>query len=241
VAFDADGRTSFAALQQRLGLTDPAQVRQRAAAVPVVFLAFDLLRLDELDVVGLTYAQRRELLDAVDLDGDHWQNPPYFAGGGAAALRVSRERGLEGIVAKRIASRYQPGRRSPDWLKIKTVRTQEVVIGGWKPGAGRREGGIGSLLVGFFRDGELIYAGKVGSGFSRDSLTDLEQRLAPLRRSSSPFADGVPAAQRRDATWVEPALVGEVSFAEWTREGRLRSPVWRGLRADKSPGEVVRE
>jgi bifunctional non-homologous end joining protein LigD len=241
VRFGDDGRASFAALQPRMHVTKPAQVRRLAEQMPVVYLAFDLLHLDGRSTLDLPYRDRRELLESLELAGRSWQTPPYFPGSGAAAMQVSRDQGLEGIVAKRLESRYEPGRRSGSWVKVKTFRTQEVVIGGWKPGSGRREGGVGSLLLGVNTDDGLVYAGKVGTGFTQQMLDDLGRMLRPLERKTSPFAGEVPRDVARDAHWVTPRLVGEVEFAEWTRDGRLRAPSWRGLRADKDPAEVKQD
>ena len=145
-------------------------------------------------------------------------------------------------MAKRLSSRYDPGRRTTSWRKIKNVRRQEVVIGGWKPGEGGRAGWIGSLIVGVHdEDGALVYSGHVGTGFTQQTLRMLGQRLAPLRRDTSPFAHVVPADVARFARWVEPELVAEVEFADWTKSGRLRAPAYKGLRTDKDPAEVVRE
>jgi bifunctional non-homologous end joining protein LigD len=155
---------------------------------------------------------------------------------------VSRERGLEGVLAKRHDSPYLPGRRSPTWTKVKHLRMQEVVVGGWSPGQGRREGGIGSLLLGVpDGDGRLIYAGHVGTGFSDRALADLGAQLRADEVDESPFAEPVPRVHARHAHWVRPRLVGEVVFSEWTREGAMRHPVWRGLRGDKDPSDVTRE
>jgi bifunctional non-homologous end joining protein LigD len=241
IAFDADGRASFAALQPRMHLTKATQVRHMAEQVPVVFLAFDLLHLDGHSTLGLPYRDRRELLEMLELAGPNWQTPPYFPGAGEAALEVSRNQGLEGVVAKRLESRYEPGRRSQSWLKVKTFLTQEVVVGGWKPGSGRRAGGVGSLLVGVPGPDGLVYAGKVGTGFTQQMLDDIGRTLRPLERKTSPFAGTLPREVTGDAHWVTPRLVGEVVFTEWTRDGRLRAPSWRGWRADKDPADVVRE
>jgi bifunctional non-homologous end joining protein LigD len=135
---------------------------------------------------------------------------------------------------------YLPGRRSPDWIKIKNVRAQEVVIGGWKPGSARRAGMIGALLLGLPGPQGLTYAGKVGTGFTDAMLRDLAAVLRPLAQAASPF-EQVPRPDARDAQWVAPRLVGEVAFTEWTDEGRLQHPAWRGLRPDKAPEQVVRE
>jgi bifunctional non-homologous end joining protein LigD len=148
---------------------------------------------------------------------------------------------VEGVVAKRLESAYQPGARSRSWLKIKNLRTQEVLIVGWRPGQGRRADGIGSLLLAIPSTDGLHYAGKVGTGFTTATLQDLQRRLEPLAASLSPLGDDVPRADARDARWVRPELVGEVRFTEWTRDGRLRHPAWRGLRPDKKADQVVRE
>ena len=143
-------------------------------------------------------------------------------------------------MGKPLTSTYHPDQRR-DWIKVKNVRQQEVIIGGWKPGEGRRADMIGSLLLGIYDGGQLRYAGHVGTGFTQDMLADLMGQLGSLGREESPFGTKVPAQAARDARWVEPRLVGEVSFAEWTADGILRQPSWRGLRIDKEPGEVHRE
>ncbi len=241
VAFE-DGRPSFGLLQQRMHVTNPAQVRRLMGEVPVSYLVFDLLWLDGESLLKRTYDDRREILDSLGIDRPAVLVPPVFVGSGNDALHASQEAGLEGVLAKRRDSIYEPGRRSRAWLKVKNFRTQEVVIGGWRPGAGRREGRIGSLLVGIpDADGRLVYAGHVGTGFTDSVLDDLGARLRRLARRTSPFSEPLPRMDSRDAHWVTPNLVGEVVFGEWTRDGRLRQPSWRGLRPDKSPAEVVRE
>jgi len=156
-------------------------------------------------------------------------------------MGAARDQRLEGVVAKRIDSTYQPGRRSRDWVKVKIMRTQEVVVVGWAPGKGRRGGTIGALLLALPGPDGLRYAGRVGTGFTDAALAELAAQLAPLGRTSSPLADAVPRAQAVDAHWVEPRLVGEVAFTQWTTDDRLRHPSWRGLRPDKDATDVVRE
>jgi bifunctional non-homologous end joining protein LigD len=241
VAFDDGGRPSFAALQYRMHVGDPAQARRLAVKSPVTYLLFDVLHLDETTLTEGTYAERREILEALALRGPRWDTPPYFAGGGPAARSLSRAQGLEGIVAKRLDSIYEPGRRSRNWIKVKNLWTQEVIIGGWKPGQGRRGGGIGSLLLGVQGDEGLVYVGHVGTGFTDRMLADLGDRLRGLARQTPPFDTPVPPRDAKDAHWVEPTLVGEVRFGEWTPDARMRHPSWRGLRQDKSPAEVRRE
>jgi bifunctional non-homologous end joining protein LigD len=239
VAMDGHGRPDFGALQNRMHRTGP-EVPQMAAARPVTYLVFDLLALDGENLTGLPYAERRDHLDALAPSGHRWVTTPWFRGGGADVRTASTENGLEGVVAKRLGSPYRPGLRSPDWRKIKNVRTQSVVVGGWRPGAGRREGMVGSLLFGVHDDeGRLVYAGHVGTGFTEQALRDLKEMFTS--RPTSPFADLLPREVTRDAHWVEPELVGEVAYAVWTADGRLRHPAWRGLRDDLTPEDVVVE
>jgi bifunctional non-homologous end joining protein LigD len=239
VAFDDRGRVSFEALQPRMHLRDAAQIERLAARSPVRYEIFDLLRLDGTSTMDLPYARRRELLTSLQLSGNTWETSPSTVGGGAEALAGAVAQHTEGILAKRIDSRYTPGRRSPAWLKVKNIRTQEVVVGGWTPGQGNRADTIGSLLLGVPGPDGLDYVGQVGTGFTRAALADLQDLLEGS--PASPFARSLPAREVRDARWVVPGLVGEVAFTEWTRDGRLRHPAWRGLRPDKSPAEVVRE
>jgi bifunctional non-homologous end joining protein LigD len=242
VTFDRRGAPDFGRLQQRMHVADPAAARRLATTVPVVYLVFDLLHLDGESTTALPYDERRRLLDGLGLDGPAWRTPASFDGPGADVLAASREHGLEGVLAKRRSAPYRPGRRSPDWVKVKHVRMQEVVVAGWRPGAGRRAGGIGALVLGVHDDeGVLRPAGGVGTGFTQRALDDLLASLRPLERPASPFVDRLPAAEVRDVHWVEPRLVGEVAFTEWTSDGRLRHPSWRGLRPDKAARDVVRE
>lgn len=241
VAFDENGVPSFGRLQHRMHVGDPVQAGRLASTVPVTYLVFDLLYLAGRELLSLPYVSRRELLDSLDLRSARWDVPPYFSGGGAAVLELSRSHRLEGVVAKRLDSVYEPGRRSRSWIKVKTFRTQEVVIGGWRPGKGSRGATLGSLLVGVPGAQGLDYVGRVGTGFTERMLAHLLAVLRPLERPTSPFTDTVPAVDARDARWVEPRLVGEVAFGHWTADGRLRHPSWRGLRPDKDPREVVRE
>jgi bifunctional non-homologous end joining protein LigD len=241
VALDGAGRISFEALQPRMHLRDRRQIQRMADASPVSYRIFDLLHLDGHATTGLPYTQRRELLQSLELDGPHWQTPPYQVGGGSKALARSVKEGNEGVVAKRLDSLYTAGRRSPAWVKVKNVRTQEVVVGGWRRGQGARADTVGSLLLGIPGDGGLVYVGQVGTGFTRDALHELQRQLTGQARATSPFLGTLPARDVKDAHWVTPAMVGEVAFTEWTRDGRLRHPAWRGIRPDKVPAEVVRE
>jgi bifunctional non-homologous end joining protein LigD len=240
VAFDDAGRPSFQRLQPRMHVKSESEIRRRRNDTPVTYVVFDLLYLDGRSLLGTPYQVRRQKLEALGLGGPSWQVPAYQRGEGRAFLDASRAQGLEGIVAK--DSTYQPGRRSQDWLKVKNVRRQEVVIGGWVAGQGRREGELGALLVGYY-DGDdggarLRFAGKVGTGFDAAALRLLRDRLEPLRTDRSPFTGRQP---QKDAVFVEPTLVCEVEFSEWTGSGTLRHPSYQGLRDDKPATDVVRE
>jgi bifunctional non-homologous end joining protein LigD len=225
VAF-AGSQTSFAALQQR---DDGRRAR------PLLYL-FDILHLAGMDTTALPQRARKALLR----DALAWMDPVRYTAhrnrDGADLYREACGKGWEGLIAKRADAPYVHG-RSRDWLKMKCDAEQEMVIGGWTAPRGSRTD-LGALLLGVHDDGALRYAGKVGTGFTRATLRDLAARLAPLRRDTSPFAD---APRLRDATWVEPRLVAQVGFTEWTRDGRLRHPRFLGLREDKAAREVVRE
>ena len=245
VAFE-DGRPSFAQLQQRMHVTSAAQAARLSHRIPVSYLIFDVLHAAGHPLLDVPYGRRRQLLEDLDLGldvgGGSWQVPPSFTGyAGGDVLAVSRQHGLEGIVAKRLDSPYQPGRRSPDWRKVKNVYRQEFVVGGWRRGEGGRAGQIGSLLVGVHGPGGLQYAGHVGTGFTQQTLDLLGSRLAALRQPASPFAQEVPRDHARGAVWVRPMLVIDVAFATWTPEGRLRAASYQGLRDDKDPTGVTRE
>jgi bifunctional non-homologous end joining protein LigD len=242
VAFDDVGRPSFERLQSRMHLASESQIKRRMADIPVTYLIFDLLYVDGRSLVDLPYTERRKRLERLGLDGRAWQVPAHHRGDGDALLDLSRKQGLEGLVAKRLESRYLPGRRSRDWLKVKNLRGQELVVGGWLPGQGRRESTIGALLVGYWDDADgarrLHYAGRVGTGFTEAELRRLAELLEPLRTDDSPFGGRQPP---RQAVFVEPRLVADVAFREWTAARTLRAPVYKGLRTDKDPAEVVLE
>jgi bifunctional non-homologous end joining protein LigD len=220
---------------------DAQRARRLADAEPVTFMVFDLLRLEGRSTLTLPYTDRRSLLEGLELDAPRWKTPPHWTENGASVLQAARDQRLEGILAKQLHSAYYPGRRFNGWLKVKNLRTQEVVIGGWQPGEGRREGMIGALLLGLPDGDRLQYAGKVGTGFTERALTELAELLEPLVQNTEPFAEPLPRKDSAHARWVRPEVVGEVRFSEWTRDGRLRHPAWRGLRPDKSASDVVRE
>ncbi|MFJ6700628.1 non-homologous end-joining DNA ligase [Streptomyces sp. NPDC091272] len=228
------GRTDFAQLQQRMGLTRPADVA--ASKVAVTYYVFDLLRLDGVDVRQLPLRQRKSLLRRAITFGAPLRFSTHRNEGGPDLLADACRRGWEGLIAKRADSTYQT-RRSGDWLKLKCARGQEFVVGGFTEPTGSRVG-IGALLIGYYEDGELRYAGKVGTGFDDRTLRGLRERLDALAVSEPPFA-GRPVV--RTAHWAQPRLVAQIAFAEWTRDGMLRHPRYQGLRDDKNPADVVRE
>jgi bifunctional non-homologous end joining protein LigD len=244
VSFDARGAPSFERLQQRMHLTDDSAVRRLAHEAPVTYLIFDLLYLDGRRTMNLPYHRRRALLEQLELQGPTWQTPAYREGGGADFLAATAEHGLEGVLAKRLDSRYRPGERGGAWLKIKNVNRQELAIGGWLAGKGRRAGQLGALLMGYYEQGdaerELRYAGRVGTGFDERELQHLAAELGSRGRPDSPFAKrGVQPP--RNAHFVEPELVAEIEFSHWTRERILRHSVYKGLRSDKPAEEAEME
>jgi bifunctional non-homologous end joining protein LigD len=240
VALDEHGVPSFERLQPRMQAHGRAAVAERAAAQPVVYMVFDVLWLAERSTCDRPYRERRDVLERLELAGRSWQTPPTTFGNGDAVLETSRSLGLEGVVAKRVDSVYRPGRRADTWRKVKTTLGQEFVVGGWLPGAGRLEGQLGSLLVGYHDadDGTLRFAGRVGSGINGTTRQHLERELAPRRRADCPFVD---APRLPRPVWVDPELVVEVVFHEWTRGDVLRAPRFRGVRDDKPASDVVRE
>jgi bifunctional non-homologous end joining protein LigD len=236
VAFDEEGRPSFQRLQGRMHLTSEHTVRRLAQSEPVAYMIFDLLWLDGHSLMHLPYTERREKLLELGLQGPTWQTPANHVGDGAALLEATRARGLEGVIAKRLDSTYTPGRRSSAWVKVKNVRRIDVVIGGWLPGEGKRSGRLGALVVGYYQDGALRYAGRVGTGFDEAELNRLGALLEPLARDTSPFQGRQPP---RETRFVEPRLVAAVDYGEWTQARTLRHPVYRGLRDDVEPETVV--
>jgi bifunctional non-homologous end joining protein LigD len=243
VAFDEDGQPSFERLQQRIHQTSASIVRRRMKSHPVTYVIFDLLYLEGRNLMGEPYRRRRELLEGLELSGDSWQTPGHSVGRAKQLLEASRRQQLEGILMKRLDSPYSPGKRTGSWLKVKNTMRQELVIGGWTPGEGRRRERLGALLLGHFEEdgGEpvLRYAGKVGTGFSERDLAALTARLGPLARESSSFAAG--PAPPKNAHFVEPQLVAEIEFRELTAEGLLRHGSFKGLREDKAAPDVALE
>jgi bifunctional non-homologous end joining protein LigD len=238
VTLDARGRPNFGLLQDRMHVRHPTPELQ--ARIPVSFYAFDLLHLDGESLLAAPYDERRARLAELSPAGRVLVPPSFPDVSGDQLLEIARGHGLEGVVAKRRGARYEAGRRSPAWVKTALSHNQEVLVGGWTVGEGRRTRTFGSLLLGAHDvDGKLRYLGHVGTGFSDAVLDGLMARLRPLARRTSPFDETVPREHARHARWVEPVLVGEVEYRLMTRDGRLRHASWRGLRPDRAPAEVV--
>lgn len=234
LALDEQGRADFQLLQGRMGLAhSPARAARRAARVPVHLVLFDVPYL-ERPLLRRPYAQRRARLEELGLAGPYWSTPAAVTGHGAEALRATREHGLEGLVCKRLDSVYEPGVRSRAWIKIRNMRSEDVIVGGWLPGKGRLTGLPGAVLVGQRAGGRLRYVGGVGTGWSEAERTELAALLRAAAGTECPF-DPVPRIP--DAHWVLPRLVGEVSYSTRTRAGMLRQPSWLRLRPDLTPEE----
>jgi bifunctional non-homologous end joining protein LigD len=230
-ALDEQGRASFSAMQQG------------KPGTPIVYYVFDVLEVEGEPVIDLPLVERRKRLEQLL---DKRKRTVRLSEGfddGQALYQAAKQQGLEGIMAKRLDSRYLPGKRTRDWLKIKTHGEQEFVIAGYTKGTGRRASSFGSLVLGYYRGNELVYAGNVGTGFNSREIDKLLEKLRPLRRDTPPFREvpKMPKVRKGDVVWVEPKLVAEVEFAEWTHDGRLRAPSYKGLREDKPAEEVRRE
>ncbi|MDQ6715699.1 MAG: non-homologous end-joining DNA ligase [Actinomycetota bacterium] len=230
-----DGVPSFQALAERFHVTNSRRAAALAATNPVTFMVFDLLRLYGVDLTARSFADRRATLERLELAGTHWQVPPTFSDG-PLLHEATREQGLEGIVSKRLSSRYLPGTRSEDWRKSPHRTSLSVVIGGWRPETDSAR--LGAVLVGVPAPGGLRYLGRVGSGIAGKAGAALAADLVPLATSQSPFADTVPRVDAAGATWVHPVLVCEVQALGLTSQDRLRQPAYRGLRPDLSPGDI---
>jgi bifunctional non-homologous end joining protein LigD len=246
VVFDDERRPSFSRLQHRMGVTQSRDVERAAKRDPVSYVVFDVLHLDGHSTLGDTYDERRALLEGLGPGGATWALAPSIVDApGDQVLRTAVQLGMEGVVAKRRDSTYRPGVRSKEWIKVKAELTQEVVLGGFTEGNGNRRDTFGALLLGIpssTAKGKLEFAGKVGTGFSDRARAELLELLGPLVTADSPFDEPLAnAVLGGKATWVKPVVVGEVRFREWTPDRRLRHPVWRGIRVDKRPKDVVRE
>jgi bifunctional non-homologous end joining protein LigD len=246
ITFDEKGSPSFGRLQHRLGIGEK-KAKMLQAEFPVTYMIFDVLYLEGYTLMGLPFSERRDILEELGLEGAHWRTPPCYRGEGMPVLEAARENHLEGVMAKRLEGLYHPGLRTGDWRKIKLVDRQEFVVGGWTPiSTGTKA--MGALLVGYYepaakgasklRGRHLVYAGKVGTGFSDRDRRELARALEQRRRDSSPFSDAAPT---EGVHFAEPELVGEVEFRGWTNQGHLRQPSFKGLRVDKEPLDVVKE
>ncbi|HEU5113387.1 MAG TPA: non-homologous end-joining DNA ligase, partial [Acidimicrobiia bacterium] len=240
VAFE-NGVPSFQRLQQRMHLRDEQKVKEMARQIPVVYIVFDLLYLDSRDLTGRPLEERRRILEDTIVPSDHVQVSPMTEGEGAALFRAAAEQGLEGIMAKRLSSRYQPGERSKDWLKVKVTFDADVVIVGWTEGEGSRAGSLGSLMMAVYDIGELRYVGNVGTGFGRGLLEEAFDRLNALPESETPFPPEVLRSrpELRRAHWVQPSLVAMAEHRGLTSAGRLRAPSFKGFREDKAPEDCT--
>ncbi|GGQ17442.1 non-homologous end-joining DNA ligase [Streptomyces mutabilis] len=235
LALDEQGRADFQLLQSRMGLAHaPGRAAHRAAKAPVHLVLFDVLHVAGQSLLRLPYTRRRERLTDLGLGGPSWSTPAALVGHGDQALRATREHGLEGLVCKRLDSVYEPGVRSRAWIKIRNMRSEDVVVGGWLPGRGRLSGLPGAVLVGQRAAGRLRYVGGVGTGWNTAERTELAALLRAAATDVCPF-DPVPPVP--GARWVVPRLVGEVRYSTRTREGMLRQPSWLRLRPDLAPEE----
>ncbi len=245
VATEPDtGRPSFQLLQSRMHLDNRRQIDELAASVPASYMVFDLVHLDGRSLIEEPYTVRRAELAALASHGlpPGWHAPGNAVGDAAPMWDITEQYGLEGVVAKRLDSRYEPGRRSGAWVKVKRTNRMEMVVGGWLEGLGRRAGRVGSLAVGYYPTGgganaKLLYAGKVGSGLAERDLDALAGAFARIATDESPFAGPI----ERGVHFVQPVVVAEVRFTEWTDTGTMRHPVFMGLRTDKDPRDVHRE
>ena len=241
IATDDAGLPSFQRLQARMHLDNRRQIAELTATVPAAFMAFDVMHLDGQSLVEEPYSVRRTELARVAADGlpPGWHSPGNSVGDPAPMWDVAEQFGLEGVVAKRLDSRYEPGRRSGAWVKVKRTNRNELVVGGWLEGMGRRSGRVGSLAVGYYEAGgtKLAYAGKVGSGLAERDLDAFADAFARIATDESPFEGPV----ERGVHFVHPVVVVEVRFTEWTETGTMRHPVFIGVRTDKDPKDVHRE
>ena len=240
------GRPSFERLQSRINLQNERDIARIAKQIPVSFVAYDLLYLDGKSLIKAPLEKRKELLHELVVVSDNVQVSPFVEGEGTTLYEAARSQNLEGIVAKKLGSPYRPGKRGKDWLKVKTTKEADLVIGGWSKGEGSRSSSFGSLLVGAYEDGELRFVGAVGTGFSERTMGSLLPELQERVTKEMPFAED-PRAMGigrfgkpiKDPVWVEPALVARVEFRELTSTGRLRAPSFKGLRTDMDPVECT--
>jgi bifunctional non-homologous end joining protein LigD len=235
VAF-ADGAPSFGALAERMHVSKADRARRLAERIPVTLLVFDVLRLGDRDLMDEPLSARRPILEHLDLNHDRWQTPPVYADG-PMLFDATYQQSLEGIVSKRLSSRYRPGLRSKDWLKFAHRRRESYVVGGWRPETDSRDR-LGAVLVGEPGPDGLLYRGRVGSGIAGRKGVVLREVLTGLARDSTPFADEVPRLDAVGATWVEPVLVVDIESLGPSAQGRIRQPSYVGTRADLTPEDL---
>ena len=246
VALDKQGMSSFQLLQRRMGQREVTSSNPLIQTTPVTFMIFDLLCFDHKPIMDCPYLFRREMLAQLGLNGAYWKTTDYSSGNFHKLFEYIRKRGMEGLIAKRMDSPYQPGQRGSTWLKIKARKRQEFLICGWEPGQGQRQNLPGAVLLGYYdapphKSGkqQLLYAGECGTGFSQKVLLELKQQLDRQRIAASPFTQN--HLKQRNVHFSRPELIGEFEFAEWTQDGLLRQPSFLGFRTDRNPREVVRE
>jgi bifunctional non-homologous end joining protein LigD len=244
----ANGRPSFERLQTRMNLQKPRDIERMMKQVPVVYIAFDLLYLDGRSLIETPIEERKKLLGEIVVPAPNVLVSDYVEGDGTALFEAARAQGLEGIVAKRQGSPYRPGRRTREWIKIKTVHDADVVVGGWSRGEGSRSASFGALLIGAYSDGELRFLGAVGTGFSERMLAETMPKLQAVESEHCPFAGGIEAVRAGrfgkpiiDPHWAEPVLVARIEYRELTAGGRLRAPSFKGLRTDKPATDCLFE
>ena len=240
VAFE-DGVPSFQRLQQRMHLRDPRRIEEMVKRIPVVYMVFDLLFVDGTDMTTAPYDERRRVLEEAVVPSDQLQISPAVDGEGVALFEAAAQQGLEGVMAKRKTSQYQPGGRSADWLKFKVVFDADVVVVGWTEGEGNRSGSLGSLVMAVHRDGVLVYVGNVGTGFNKGSLEETMKLLGELEETGPPFPAEIVRStpELRRVHWVAPTLVAMVEHRQLTSAGRLRAPAFKGFRDDKTPEQCT--
>jgi bifunctional non-homologous end joining protein LigD len=252
---DKQGRARFELLQQRIGLSDPFEIKAKMVEFPVCYFVFDILEIDGRLLVNLPLFERKKVLKKNLKQGKFVRLSNFQIGRGRLFFQAAKRLGLEGVMAKNGNSKYEMGKRSKNWLKIKITNQQEFVIGGWTEGRGSRKGAIGAVLVGYYKprlpwkkglrlSGKtarqaLIFAGRVGTGFAFENLKELEKKLSSLEIQQCPF-ENFPQTKKK-VHWVRPILVCEIRFAGWTKKSLLRQPVYLGLRSDKKAYEVVKE